>query len=411
MGGKPSTTVTENDPWKNFDKSPQFVQDYVKGNLENLGGAQDWAGDIAGEMGDNPREVLGPSDGETRARDILNRTGNRARGDINDAMSGVGGIEGPGGSDFSEAERLAGLAEAGLPGDFEGGYVNDVVDTTLEGMDRQAQREALARESQGAAIGGTSNSRTAVGNAVADQLTGMNMGKMEAQLRDDAKRFGTDASFKSADMLRSLGLDAQGREGQGFDERLAAGNFEMERGTTMADLAKSKFGIGQGQAAGNAGFGELERGLAQQGMDAEWGSDQQAASWLTSILGGTQTNVAQGNTQSVTEPAPSPFSQIMGAAAMAGGMFMSDEASKEDIAYTTGSDLDKLSKIAPATYSYRPGYGHREDRHTGLIAQDIERAGIEGAVLTNEDGLKVVDSYPVLATIVGAVRELDERTR
>lgn len=42
--------------------------------------------------------------------------------------------------------------------------------------------------------------------------------------------------------------------------------------------------------------------------------------------------------------------------------------------------------------------------------QDVENAGITGATMETVKG-KQVDPYPVLATVVKAVQELDARTR
>ena len=61
-------------------------------------------------------------------------------------------------------------------------------------------------------------------------------------------------------------------------------------------------------------------------------------------------------------------------------------------------------------YSYKDGFGHTTDRTTGLMAQDVERAGIVGGV-KEIGGVKHVDPYAILATVASAVRELDDRTK
>ena len=92
---------------------------------------------------------------------------------------------------------------------------------------------------------------------------------------------------------------------------------------------------------------------------------------------------------------------------MAGLFMMSDERVKEEISEATESALDKLENLSAKEYKYKDGFGHTRTRTTGLMAQDLEKAGIEGAV-TEIDGVKHVDPYPVLATVVQAVNELRE---
>ena len=85
-----------------------------------------------------------------------------------------------------------------------------------------------------------------------------------------------------------------------------------------------------------------------------------------------------------------------------------DEQAKEDIvAMEVG--LDALKDVKPATYKYKEGMPtDKKGRTAGLMAQDLEH--IPGAVSMGIDGYRRVDPYPVLATVVQAVKELDART-
>jgi hypothetical protein len=250
-----------------------------------------------------------------------------------------------------------------------------VVATTLAGMQRQADRDRLAREGQAAAVGGLSNTRAAVADAVAGQLTGMNMAEMEAKLRSEGLRWGQEQDLAETDLANQIG-------GQMFD-----------RGVTTSGALGS--------------IAEQERALEQAQLDANREGGKDALSWLSSLFSGTQYDKGPvGSTQTSTQPTASPFQNILGAgASLAGAWLQSDEDVKENIAPVEGSALDKLRDLRVVEYDYKPGYGHTDKRTTGLIAQDLEKAGITGAVRQRE-GTREVDAYTVLATVVGAVQEL-----
>jgi hypothetical protein len=345
MGGRSSkeTTVVQ-DPLEN---APDWLLDAIKGRIGDSQSVFDAAKGLIPGLSD-PNSVADAPPEWQEALDLI-RSGGGA------------------------STELLDYAKGALGRDYESDYTDSVVETTLAGMQRQADREALARESANAAIGGTSNTRQAVADALAGQLTGMNMAEMEAKLRDEGFRFGTEMGFEDADLASKL-----------------AGQ-ELSQGLQL------------GGAIG--GIGEDYMNVEQEKLNAP----KDAMSWLAGMFGNTDPNAAQylGATQTTTQPRPSTFSQILGAGtSLAGAWLASDERVKEGIEDTDrGKDLDNLRKIRVAEYKYKDGYGHREDRHQGLIAQSLE--GISGAVRTNDDGIKEVTPYPILATIVGAVQQLD----
>jgi hypothetical protein len=136
-------------------------------------------------------------------------------------------------------------------------------------------------------------------------------------------------------------------------------------------------------------------------------------SWYTDVFNSTrQLPSTGGGTGTSTQPGQSGLSKVLGAAASAAGIWsaMSDERVKDDIEVEDHA-LDKLRDLDTYTYRYKDGYGHTQERTTGLMAQDLEKSRIVGAVRERSDGVKVVDAYSVLATVVQAVRDLDDRTR
>jgi len=313
-------------------------------------GILDKGAGIAGELEDDPRTILGLSGGEENARELL-------------------------WDDYDEAEARSKALLAGLPGGYEDKYTDDVVNTTLAGMQRQADRDRLAREGKAAAVGGTSNTRAAVADAVAGQLTGMNMAEMEAKLRSDATRWGAETGLAETELADQIG----------------SGMFN--RGTTTSGALGS--------------IAEQERALEQAQLDENRNAPRDALSWLSSLFSGTQYDKGPtGSTQTSSQPGNSPFQNILGAAASLGGAWLqSDEETKQDIVdLDPDKALSDLMGLRPAEYQYREGYGHREDRHLGLIAQSAE--GISGATRMGENGKLELTAYPVLATVVSAVQQL-----
>jgi hypothetical protein len=379
------------------------------------------------------------------------------------------------------AMAAAGYDMDALRGKYTSGYTDDVVNTTLAGMQRTADRERLAREGRAASVGGTTNTRAAVGDAVAQQLTGMNMAEQEATLRDQGFRTAIEGAQGEAKLeldraraydtfantglsrgsllddlaktgiSRGLGMDtlantdlsragAQGDitadelklgefyRGLSSDDLSRAGamedlgRFGLDIGETTADLygeyATGAAGRGVNEAAMYGTYGDKAREIAQAEIDAEHNAGRDAYGWLGDLFNTTQYNKGPvgGTTTTKTKttgsnqtPGASPFSQIVGGAtAIMGAAQMSDENAKEDIT-PFGRALDDIRAIVPRDYRYKPGLGHVTGPTRGLIAQEVSH--IPGAQVRMQDGHLGVDSYPVLATVVRAVQELDARTR
>ncbi|MDQ3587528.1 MAG: tail fiber domain-containing protein [Actinomycetota bacterium] len=79
------------------------------------------------------------------------------------------------------------------------------------------------------------------------------------------------------------------------------------------------------------------------------------------------------------------------------------------------SVVERVRRINGVSYEWQPGMeglGKRGDgaRELGVIAQEVERSFPE-AVVTGADGLKKVDYLGLVAVLVEAVKELDERVR
>lgn len=356
-GGKQTVTQkTETNPYKGL---PGWVLDYYKGDLargEQLIGD---AGAVSDWLAANPREVLGLSENEYNALATI-----------------LGGASG--------AVDYIGKAEAELSGDrYRDPYLENVVETTLAGIERDADRAQVARGASEASIGGLSGTRAAVADMLAQEMTGRLTSETEAQLRSDAERFAAEMGLNAGQFLSGIG-------GQYFD-------------------------IAQQTGAAQGTVGAMERELQQMQMDENRNAQKDALDWYTSIFNSTRqlpTTMGGTTSGSSTQPGPSPLAQGLGTAASAAALWtaISDERVKEDIEPVTDA-LEKLRSLEAYEYDYLPVAGQPEGRHTGLMAQDIERSGIKGGVFDGEDGIKRVQPYSVLATVVQAVKELDARTQ
>jgi hypothetical protein len=361
MGGGQRTESTTNisSPYVGL---PDWAAQYYRDDMALAQGAIGSTTDIRNFLAENPRAIEGISEEEYAALDSLLEAEGASLDQLTRAEDMIGGEQ------------------------FMSGYTDDVVDTTLSGIQRQADRERAGRGASEASIGGITNTRSAVADMLAGESTARTMAETEAQLRDQAHRFGVEAGFQGAGTLR--------------------------------DLAGAGFDISRGASGAQGALGALGREQRQQQSDEVRTAGQQAQSWWTDVFSSQRQTPATGATSSSTTrttPGPSPLSQIMGTAATAAGIWAqlgSDERIKENIELSEGA-LDKLRMIPGYEYNYRPDYDGKwvpPGRTSGLMAQDIEQAGIEGAV-SEMDGVKVVNPYPVLATVVQAVRELDARTR
>lgn len=351
---KTQTTTQTQNPYAGM---PDWVTKYYQEDAQTGSGVLDSAAGIAEWLAKNPSQVVGMSDDEKAALDgILGQT-NKSMGLLDDARSAIGGDK------------------------YMSGYTDDVVDTTLAGMDRNYARDMAARGASEASIGGMGGTRAAVADALGGQLHGMDRASMEAKLRDDAFRFGSEMGLNEAGALESLAGSGMSTAGQ-------AGQFQST-------------------------YGAMDRDLKQKQLEANRESGRDAMSWYTDVFNSTrQLPQTGGGVSTGTQPGKSLFSNILGAASTAAGIWsaVSDERVKEDIEVEDGA-LDKLRDLDAYRYRYKDGYGHTRGETTGLMAQDLERAGIVGAVVERGDGVKTVEPYAVLATVVAAVRELDDRTR
>lgn len=397
-----ATTKESRDFYANM---PDWQREQLMGDAAFESKFRDAMSQVANKAGDSPRQIVQIDPDEIaglKAQQAASAAlGKGLQGQINglngiDVAEGLGPVAGPKGmgavtgpgnwntvaAPSSQFDRVNSPQFANidnLRSGYENDYTDSVVDTTLAGMQRQAQREQLARDARSSAIGGVTNSRSAVADAVAGQLTGMNMAQTEAKLRADAfdtaakyglqegdmrNQFGLDTAqfqFNQNEAARKYGLDladfglSQEQARTGFnlnrselslaeararaENSLAMSGFNLERaiaeaqqGNTAAQLAlqqtgltadmlQSIYGAQSTAAQAQAGLGAQDRELRQQQIDSKYYSPMEAGTWLSEVYANSRTrDSAPYNYESEAEAddgkkEPSKWQQFLGGAA------------------------------------------------------------------------------------------------
>jgi hypothetical protein len=367
-------TTTSKESRDYYANMPDWMKDQLMGDAAFEGEFRDAMSNVANAASSKPRAIAGldpretaAMSGATKATEALVSGNNAIMAGLNRDVrvpTSLGNIKDPTAMgdaysagawrdvtgptrDFTAIDAPSMADTDAMRAKYEDQYTGNVVDTTLAGMSREAQRAQLARDAKNAAIGGTSNSRSAVADAVAGQLSGMNMAQMEAKLRSDAfntaagfgldeanmtNQFGLDsAEFRAnqEELRRKYGLDVaefdlaneQARSGYDIDRAasslaeeearaknsLALAGFSLDeamaqaaQGNTAAQLALEKAGLagrinessysGRVDNAGRlAGLGETARELAQKRIDSAYYGPMEAGSWLSDVYSGSRT--------------------------------------------------------------------------------------------------------------------------
>lgn len=419
-----TTSESKVDPYGGL---PDWAKNYYQADADRATNTINSAASTRDWLAANPQQFASMSPQESAALNSMLGQSTASMGLLDQARAGLssdtyGGAEGD--AEFEAA--LRGYEGGGydplaaLDGErYRSSYTDNVVDTTLAGMDRNADRDRMMRGASESAIGGTGSTRAAVADALSGQLHGMDRAATEAQLRDDAERYAMEMGMTEAEFLDSMnrfGADyGLSEAGLRDDRRRFESDNVYRKSDALGNLAMSGMDVASTRANYQGAFGAMEREITDKRSAAARAAPMDAQSWYTDIFNSTRqlpSTGAQSQSQVNTAPGKSPFQQILGAASTAAGIWssLSDERAKEDIEREEGA-LDKLRDVETFSYRYRDGLGLPSDMTTGLMAQDLERAGIVGAVVERPDGLKEVQPYAVLATVVQAVRELDARTR
>ena len=287
-----------------------------------------------------------------------------------------------------QAQEL-GLQEAGMRGNMAQTAAQlGLSETELEGRLREASSRAKADFTNMAAQLGLSESQ------------------LQAEIAEKQARLGMDQAAATQAVLQ----DKIGIEGAQFGMASDLAALQGAQGQTALDAAK--LGIT------GAGIGLEQAELARQIQTEQNQIPLTMEAWYRDMVSTpTQTTLPGGGTQTQSGGGPGVGTQLVGAgtsllgsAMLAGLGPFSDERIKDDITPLNNA-LDIIRRQRPSEYRYSdPKYDRvpvEGRRSAGLMAQDLE--DIPGAVIEHESGYKMVDPYPVMATIAAAVQELDRK--
>lgn len=246
---------------------------------------------------------------------------------------------------------------------------------------------------------GLSSGQFAANTAAASGQLGLSESELASQIAERQARLGLSVEEATQSVLNDMRGTAE--SGFGMADKLAG--LEAAKG----DAALTAGRVGMDAGAFTAEQAEAQRKITQEKLQAPL----TAESWFRDI---TSTPLAaplpSSNTQTQSGGGPSLASTIIGGGVSLAGALLSDERVKTDIEPLQHA-LDIIRNQRPSVYAYTdknldrvPVEGRRS---AGLMAQDLE--DIPGAVIIGEDGLRRVDSYPVMATIAAALQELDRK--
>lgn len=432
-GGKPAKQ-------ESTTELPDWVRDKYEQEWEQGGKLYEAATEIASNQ--DPRTVLGMNEYEDMGLDAALQgiaTGEdflTAAGDFSGIDQALAGMnvnvadydrligEAMGLEDYT-SNRIGDKTLDEMRASYESDYTDDVVDTTLAASDRERERARLAEQARASNVGGTSNTRSAIAQAVGDNLYELSRAQTEAQLRDDAFRTAAEFGQSEAQLGQAedqmnygfksdaLGLGADLTAGQAslLDTILAG---EQGRREALEGLSGAWTGLGTTKGGILSQYGETARALEQAGMDAEWSHDMDMTNWLAGILGATSADKPSGvgtTTGTQQEATPGMGQTLLGLGSTILGGWLSDEDAKQDISDFEGDALEEISSLDLKEYSYKDDApGHRKDRHAGLIAQDVA-AKVDGATYVGEDGLLRIDPRVMTSKMAKAIGQLADEAK
>lgn len=233
------------------------------------------------------------------AAGLARGTGARARGVANGALAGVA--------------RTGAQMDADVYGRFEDPYTDQVVDTTLAGIRRDADRQAVMRGGSEAAFGGLDSTRAAVAGALADESTARTMAQTESSLRSDAFSASRQMGMAEQKMLADMGI-AEGELG------MVAEKMGLSEADLLDQLASGRLSREQLNAQMQLGLGTANREIADANREARRMAEAEASDWYGSTVSGARGQFATPATFSrADQDSPSTLNQIAGLAAQGAG--------------------------------------------------------------------------------------------
>jgi len=270
------------------------------------------------------------------------------------------------------------------------------------GQQQGAGELAVQRQMGNALAAQQAQARMARGGNAA--LAYRNAANQSAALGSTAAGMGQQAAM--TDQMNAhgalAGIGAQGRAGD-FSTANANAGYQQQAGLQNA-------GFQQQTGLANAGFrqgaNQYNAGLQQQGQQLNSGNYLQ----LLGQLGNMNANQlsaqgAAGQNKGMLGPLLSAGGQIGAAAMMA-----SDERLKADVTDERSKIDAMLDGLRPVGWRYKdPKFG--EGRHSGIMAQDMERSEAGRQIVSDTPDGKMLDVKKAVGAALASSARLNERLR
>lgn len=297
-------------------------------------------------------------------------------------------------------------------------YTQNVVDTTLAGMDRASAGALQANDDASRSQGAWGGSRSGVQQAVLQSENIRNKAATEANLRSTAYTTATGQAQADNQSVLQAALANQSKDTTANAQNiqvgtanqnasLAGANLGLQAGTAMQGLGDSITNSAGKNSLLASQLGANARGVEQAGIDAAKGQfDERYNAPLTALntrmaaLGMSpygKTTTSEGTSQGGTSS--NTTMQALGIGAALLPMMFSDRNVKKDVkrlGKVPGSELNAYE------FKYKKGFMGRDmPKQVGLMAQDVEKK-VPGAVKKVKVGDKSVRAVDYGAALAGS---------
>ena len=211
------------------------------------------------------------------------------------ALAGIGGYK-----PFLQAAQQAQTTAAGLTGpqayqQFMSPYQQDIIDTTLQQFDVQAQKGLPALAAQAVGAGAFGGGREGVQRAEYQQASDRNRAALQAQLLQQG--FGQAQNLAQQNIANQLQLGQAGQTFLGQDVGALATLGEQNQAQQQAQLS-------------------AQQQLVQQQLNQPLQATQALGSGITGLIAGYP-----GSTQTQTTPSPTALQTALGTGATLAGVY------------------------------------------------------------------------------------------
>jgi len=240
----------------------------------------------------------------------------------------------------------------------------------------------------------------------ANQAEG-NYGEQTANLGQQTKYLQDLQSGKNSVAAEQLRQGLQ--QNVAAQRSMAAGGAPQNSAQAARIAANNTARLGYGLSGQQAVAGLQERNAATQALTNAY--LQQRQQDVSAALG-ARANQAQGYGAVLNGPADKTWMEknagLVSAISAGAGLAASDRRLKTDIRDGDDEARATLEGLRARTFSYKDPKKYGEGRQLGLVAQDLEKTALRGAVLDTKDG-KMVDGTKLALGLAAMLPGIDKR--